>query len=325
MREQTGSSRVRVAICIGTFRRCELLRKLLIGISNLAFRKMPVPEITIIVADNDSTRSGEEVCATTQLPWSKKYVVEPQRGIAHVRNRAVREAGGVDFIAFLDDDEVPDSFWLDELLWIQSRFRADVVAGPVRNDFASDVPAWVTAGKFFDRVTFATGHSMDKCSTNNVLIERHVFDRVPSFDEGLELTGADDTHFFMRVNQTGHKIVWAADAFVYEAISASRANVRWLLQRGYRLGNSWSLCERSLSPGFGVRVVRFLKAVGWMAKGFALGLAAIVQGKTAMVWALREICYGAGQLSGLAGHKYQEYRSAGADSAERLAGLRQQA
>ncbi len=311
MPEQPRYTPLRVAICIATFRRAELLRKLLIGVSELAFRKVRVPEISVIVVDNDSSRTAEQVCAAILLPWPKKYVVEPRRGIARVRNTAVSEAGNVQFIAFLDDDEVPDPLWLDELLATQSQFEADVVAGPVLTDFASDVPNWVRAGRFFDRVTFTTGHSMDKCSTNNVLIRREVFDSVASFNEDFELTGADDTHFFMRVNRAGYRIVWAQDARVHEAISKSRANFAWLLQRGYRLGNSWSLCELSLDSRFATRLVRAAKALAWMAKGLALLGVSVFQGKTAVVWAFRTICYGAGQLSGLAGHKYQEYRSAG--------------
>jgi succinoglycan biosynthesis protein ExoM len=302
---------VQVAICIGTFKRRELLRKLLAGLSNLAFRKMPAPEIKVIVVDNDASRTGEYACAETPLPWPKKYVVEPRRGIAVVRNRAVLEAGNADFIAFLDDDEVPTAFWLDELLWTYAKFEADVVAGPVFTDFAADVPKWVLAGKFFARPAFQTGCSMDKCSTNNVLIRREVFDQVPSFNEQFELTGADDTEFFMRVRRAGFKIVWANDAIVHEAISKTRANFGWLLRRAYRLGNSWSLCESSLDGRFVTRVARAAKAFAWMARGLAQLALSAFQGKTAVVWALRTICYGAGQLSGLAGHKYQEYRTAG--------------
>ena len=324
MREQPRSNNVRVAICIGTFKRPALLRKLLTGISQLAFRKVSVPEIAVIVVDNDSSRTAEHACGEIPLPWSRKYVVEPRRGIARVRNTAVSEAGNVQFIAFLDDDEVPDPFWLDELLSTQLQFEADVVAGPVLIDFASDVPGWVRSGRFFDRATFPTGHSMDKCSTNNVLIRREVFDGVPSFNQEFELTGAEDTHFFMRVNRAGYQIVWARDAVVHEAISKTRANFAWLLQRGYRLGNSWSLCELSLNRRFGARVVRAAKAFTWIARGLALLPLSAFQGKTAVVWALRTICYGAGQLSGLAGHKYQEYRSAGTDPIEKLPRLSEQ-
>jgi len=316
---------VQVTICIGTFKRRELLRKLLIGVSKLVFSKVPIPEITVIVVDNDISQTAAEVCAEVQLPWLTKYVLQPRRGIATVRNTAVLAAGNVDFIAFLDDDEIPTPFWLDELLWTQSQFEADVVAGPVLTDFAPDVPRWVTSGKFFDRATFPTGHSMDKCSTNNVLIRREVFSVVPSFNEDLELTGADDTHFFMRVQRAGYKIVWARDAVVYESISKTRANFGWLLRRGYRLGNSWSLCELSLDRTFNTRIIRTLKGFGWIAKGLALGIASPFQGRTAIVWALRTICYGAGQLSGLTGHKYQEYRAAGMDSADKIATLSQQA
>jgi succinoglycan biosynthesis protein ExoM len=318
-------TKVRVALCIGTFRRRELLRDLLMGVSELAFRKVPVPDIRVIVVDNDCSGAAEATCNETQLPWLKQYVVEPRRGIARVRNTAISTAGNVEFIAFLDDDEVPTPFWLDELLWTQGQFEADVVAGPVLTDFAPDVPAWVRAGRFFDRSTFPSGHRMDKCSTNNVLIRREVFDGVPSFNEDLELTGADDTHFFMRVNRAGYTIVWASDAIVHEAISKTRANLGWLLRRGYRLGNSWSLCELSLDQRLSVRMVRFLKAFAWIAKGLALALLSLFKGKTDIVWALRTICYGAGQLSGLTGHKYQEYRSAGTDSLEKIAALRQQA
>jgi succinoglycan biosynthesis protein ExoM len=313
-----GPATMQVAICIGTFNRRDLLRKLLTGVAQLAFRKTPAPEITVIVVDNDAERSAEYVCNAAQLPWPIKYVVEPRRGIARVRNRAVFEAGNVDFIAFLDDDEVPTRFWLDELLWILSQFEAQVVAGPVITDFAPDVPGWIRGGKFFDKPTFESGYSMDKCSTNNVLIRREIFDRVPSFNEDFALTGAEDTHFFIRVKRAGYKIVWARDAVVHEAISTTRANFGWLLRRGYQLGNSWSLCELSLDDRFHTRLVRLLKAVALIAKGLTMALISPFRGRAAAVWGLREIYYGVGQLSGMAGHKYQEYRSAGMDSVEKI-------
>ena len=309
-----GTSYVHVAICIGTFKRRDLLRKLLSGVAQLAFRKMPVPEITVVVVDNDSEGSAEDICSAAQLPWQIRYVVEPRRGIARVRNRAVLEAGNVDFIAFVDDDEVPTPFWLDELLWIRSQFEADVVAGPVVTDFARDVPQWIRAGKFFDKPTFESGYSMDKCSTSNVLICREVFDRVHSFNEDFELSGAEDTHFFMRVKRAGYKIVWARDAVVHEAISTTRANCGWLLRRSYALGNSWPVCESSLDPRFRTKLARFAKGIAFIAKGLTVGLISPFLGKAGAVRALQLICNGAGQLSSVAGHRYQEYRSAGLDS-----------
>src|SRR5690242_10519913 len=102
---------MRVAICICTFRRRGLLRELLGGIVQLRFRKVQAPQMQIVLVDNDEQASAEEVCRSASVQWPIKYVVEPQRGITHARNRAIAEVGPVDFIAFIDDDEVPSAQW----------------------------------------------------------------------------------------------------------------------------------------------------------------------------------------------------------------------
>ena len=107
---------MQIAICICTFKRRDLLSKLLQGVSEQTFSKVSVPEITIVVVDNDSARSAEDICLAAPQRWPIKYVVEPRRNMASIRNRAVLEAGNPEFVALLDDDEVPTPQWLDELL-----------------------------------------------------------------------------------------------------------------------------------------------------------------------------------------------------------------
>jgi succinoglycan biosynthesis protein ExoM len=245
--------------------------------------------------------------------------VEPRRNMASIRNRAVFESGNPDFVALLDDDEVPTPRWLDELLSTCAQFQADVVSGPVTPVFSSDAPYWITSGGFFDRPRFETGHLMDKCSTNNVLVRREVFARAQHFEETMQLTGVEDTHFFMRVKQAGHKIVWANEALVFESIPSARANLRWILARGYRLGNTWVLCELSLDKRFSTRVLRALKAAAWIARGLATVAISPFTGKAGAVHGLRTVLYGVGEITALAGQKYQEYKSAGADAADRPA------
>ncbi|MGI8959263.1 MAG: glycosyltransferase family 2 protein [Bryobacteraceae bacterium] len=304
---------MRLGICIGTFRRRELLRQLLVGVSELTFQKMPAPDISVIVVDNESSRTAEEICGSVKLPWPIKYVVESQRGIAHVRNRAMLEAGNVDFIAFIDDDEVPTPLWLDELLWTQAEFAADVVSGPVLPAFTPDVPKWIRTGGLFRRPIFPVGYLMERCSTNNVLIRNEVFSRIPSFDQKFELTGADDTHFFLRVRQAGYRIIWSREAVVNEVISTQRANVGWILRRAYREGNGWVLCELSLDKRISTRTRRFLKAFARIFQGIACCLVSLFVGRAAIVRALSRVFLGVGMLVGLVGHKYQAYRTAGTD------------
>lgn len=310
---------MRVAICICTFKRRELLAKLLSGVAELTFSKVAAPEISVVVVDNDAARSAEEICAAAPQRWPIKYAVEPQRNMASVRNRAVLKAGDVDFVALLDDDEVPTPQWLDELLATQTQIEADVVSGPVTPVFSAETAEWIRTGGFFERPRFATGHVMDKCSTNNVLVRREVFARARHFEEGMQLTGVEDTHFFMRVKQAGYKIVWCDGALVHETIPAARANLRWLLARGYRLGNTWVLCELSLDRRWRTRALRAVKACAWVTRGLATMAAAPFTGKAGAVRGLRTALYGVGEITALAGQKYQEYKSAGMDPVDRPA------
>ena len=300
---------MRVAICIGTFRRPELLRNLLRAISQLQFRKMPPPVIEVIVVDNDVSRSAQPTCKLANYPWTIRYVCEPCRGIARVRNCAIAEAEGAMFLAFIDDDEAPAPEWLDELLWAQSQYQADVVSGAVLPEFLSEVPVWIKKGGFFNRPVLPTGDTVDLCSTNNVLIRRDTLRSVPGFDEKFNLTGGEDTHYFLRLRRLGFRMVASQEAIVYESISEGRANIAWILRRAYQSGNSWALCERDLDARLSVVLLRCLKAVIHMSTGVALLLPAASLGKALSVACLKKICLGAGMLTGAVGHRFLPYRN----------------
>jgi succinoglycan biosynthesis protein ExoM len=305
--------RLRVAVCIATYRRPHMLRELLEGISKLRFLKFPAPDLIVIVVDNDPARSAEDICRASSLPWRLKYTAEPRRGIPQARNRSIREAESADFIAFIDDDEYPSTVWLDELLWTQAKFGADVVCGPILPDFDDDVPNWVRAGKFFDRGIQDSGKATDACRTGNSLVRKALFDHLSLFDERFALTGGEDTQFFLRVRQSGFTMVSSGHAFVHEPIPRSRGNLRWLLRRAYQSGNSWVLCEKSLDQRKFTRLIRFVKGCGRMAQGALTIPVSAIRGKAALARALRNIALGAGMLSGLAGRRYEPYRSAGAN------------
>jgi succinoglycan biosynthesis protein ExoM len=308
--------RMRLAICIGTFRRRGLLQVLLDGISRLTFCKVPRPEITIIVVDNDVNRSAETVCREARLSWPVKYFVEPRRGISFVRNRAIAEAGDVDFIATIDDDEVPSAEWLDELLWTQREFKADIVNGPVLPQYDDRVANWVKQGKFFVHANYLTGTRVTFCYTGNSLIRSEVFSDVPLFDNRFALTGGEDTHFFLRAQQAGYTIIWSREAITYEWISTARASAAWILRRQYQLGNCWAYCELSLDRRIHVRVIRLAKASAFIAIGSALTLCSAFLGKAATGRALQRVSRGLGMLTAMAGFRFRAYQPKSKEPAE---------
>ena len=299
----------RVAICIATYRRIELLRDLLGALAQLTFQKACKPDIEIIIVDNDSSRTAEDACKIEGYPWSIRYFCEPIRGIARARNRAIDEVTDANFLAFVDDDELPGARWLDELLWAQREFQADVVSGPVVPAYTTTVPKWVRNGGFFRRPIFHSGEVVKLCSTNNVLIRSSVLFKVPGFNELFNFTGGEDTHFFLRVRESGFRMIFSREAIIYEPVTEKRANVPWLLRRGYQSGNSWALCEHEIRPRDSG--TRGFKGIGHICRGLARALVSIWFGKSAIVRDLQELCAGAGMLAGALGHRFQPYDDSG--------------
>ena len=227
------------------------------------------------------------------------------------RNKAVACTGeNVDFIAFIDDDEVPEPNWLDELLHTQKSYNSDVVSGPVLPYFKESVPAWMIEGGFFERLRYQTGYPLEFAATNNVLIRSEVFQKMDKiFDEDLALTGGSDKEFFVRVYRAGYKIVWADEALVYEWIPKSRANVKWILQRSYRLGNTDGLCELDFNPSISARIIRITKSSGRIVLGVLFIPLSLALGQLVFINNLRSICRGAGILAAIVGSRYEEYRT----------------
>src|SRR5579872_6820516 len=123
----------RVVIAIPTYRRPLSLKRLLDAIARLHTRH----DVTVLVADNDCEKQeGLALCQrlAPSYRWPLAAVPAPERGIAQVRNVLVEHAlrdRRCTFVAMIDDDEWPDTGWLDEFLAVQRRIGADVLQGSI--------------------------------------------------------------------------------------------------------------------------------------------------------------------------------------------------
>jgi succinoglycan biosynthesis protein ExoM len=303
----------RVSVCVVTRRRPKALARLLRGLAELAFDKCAEPSIQIVVVDNDAEGSGRSVVlhARAALRWPVDYAVEPRQGIAIARNTAVaRTSADTEFIAFIDDDEVPAREWLDELLAAQAHYGADIVAGPVLPRFEASVAPWLEHGGFYCRKRYPTGSPIDRVATNNVLFRRSIFfDAEIRFNERMALTGGADTLFFLEATRAGFRAVWADAAHVEEWLPASRLKAQWLLLRAYRGGNSFSLGQLELEPAILTRLSRFAKGAARILVSVFRIPAALVGGRPALLRALMGVMLGAGTIAAVLGARYDEYRT----------------
>ena len=123
-----------VAVCVITYRRPEGLKRLLESLNALTFQAQAL-DLRVVVVENDETGLAQRVCndVRSTLRWPLEYHVEPQRGIPFARNKAVAVAKQTaDFIAFIDDDEVPDAGWR-----INTLDRHLFSATPIHESYAS--------------------------------------------------------------------------------------------------------------------------------------------------------------------------------------------
>jgi len=233
-------SRPHIAVCVCTYKRTLLLPDLIHALE----MQRTDDEFTheLIVADNDAERSAEpiihQLAQRASIPIS--YCVEPQMNIALARNAAVAKATG-DFVAFIDDDEVPIADWLHELFRTQAAHAADAVLGPVLSRFDQEPPAWVTKGGFFDRPRHPTGHRIawPEARTGNVLLVRKSLEHLnPPFRPQFG-SGGEDVDFFRRLAEQGGVLVWSNDAVAYERIPPYRCTRRFLAGRALLRGSNF--------------------------------------------------------------------------------------
>jgi len=193
----------------------------------------------IIVVDNDRSETARPVCeafqAISRLPL--EYDVEPIQNIALARNRAVGHATG-DYVAFIDDDEIPDDTWLLRLFEACERFQSDGVLGPVRPFYEEEPPAWVLKGKFHERSEHPTGRELrwDQARTGNVLLRREVLGATQApFDADFGM-GGEDREFFKQAISRGCRFVWCAEAPVRELVPIARCRRSFMLKRALLRG-----------------------------------------------------------------------------------------
>jgi succinoglycan biosynthesis protein ExoM len=226
-----------ITVCICTYQRPTYLSKLLRSLRNQ--HNNGAFSLTVVVVDNDAAESARPVVlsavAVTEFPIH--YVVEPTQNIALARNMALREATG-DFVAFIDDDEIPCDFWLNELLSTYRHRRADGVLGPVLPEYEAPPPEWVLKGRFFERPNHNTGTYLNwyETRTGNVLLGKHLFvDAENNFRTQFGI-GGEDRDFFRRLIEKGHQFVWCEEAPVYESVPPNRWERSFMLKRAIQRG-----------------------------------------------------------------------------------------
>jgi succinoglycan biosynthesis protein ExoM len=228
-----------ISVCVCTFRRPLLLKRLLLGLEGQVTDGTFT--YSIVVVDNDGQRSAQG-CVTEFAARSRvttTYAVESQQNIALARNEALRHAKG-GFVAFIDDDEFPRPDWLLLLVRACERFGADVVLGPVRPHFEEQPPQWIIRGRFCERPEYETGRIVkwDEGRTGNILFRTRVLGGSRQAFDAKFGDGGEDKDFLKRVAEGGAVLVWCNEAVVHESVPRARWKRSYMVRRALLRGRN---------------------------------------------------------------------------------------
>ena len=265
----------RITVAIPTYNRADFLRQTLAG---LAQQNYPRDQFEVLVIDNnsrDDTRAVVESFAAS--PPAPRYVLEPQQGLDHARNRAIAEARG-DIILFGDDDILVQPDWIAQMavpLLVDAGRRIGAVGGEVIPVFPDGLPAWVA--EWHSPLAFRpdTGPLPAKHSPMgaNLAFPRWVFERLGPFHTALDRAAGNyfsggDSEMIRRVRDTGLEVWFSPGAAVKHQMPASRTTFRYAARHAFDSARS-RVIDRAGQPGAAAYLGgRFLANVGK-----ALGLA----------------------------------------------------
>jgi len=231
-----------ISVCICTYKRPELLRRLLCRLEEQEMEGLF--EYSVVIADNDKSESARETVESfaRQSRVCVEYHVEPEQNIALARNMTVKHAAG-DLVAFIDDDESPIKEWLLRMHAALSKYGADGVLGPVKPLFEAAPPQWIIKAGLFERPNsqcYQTGLVLDwrQTGTGNVLVKRGVLSELAGPFNSEFGSGGEDFDFFRRAMALSKVFVWCEEATVYEIVPIERTRLSFQLRRALLRGKA---------------------------------------------------------------------------------------
>ena len=210
------------------------------NVTNQSVEQLPWLTISIVLIDNSADASLSEYAKiwSGQTPnFHYKHVA--RAGIPVARNAALEEAMKLDadYIAFVDDDEIVEPYWLHTMMMGMDQFKADVVNGASQR--CGTLEEALEKAAAASKPTHPILKKMARtASTCNVIFKAHILETKPvlRFDEDLITLGGSDADFFMRAHDRGAKIARLKNAYSYEVWPEDRQSLEYQLARAWRVG-----------------------------------------------------------------------------------------
>lgn len=299
-----------LAVCIPTYQRPVMLKKLLLSIFGNRIDKTIINAVDIIIVDNDINRSAEETVNKLRDNYIRSgkllYYNHPDKGLSNVRNEMLKKAllQNPDFIIFVDDDEYVTPEWLNELLKTILRNNADAAIGPVIAELDESVSRYVRY--FFIRKEYPDNSIVDSLATGNLILRRKSFEKFDIwFDNRFNSTGSEDSFFGIQLMKRGATIYFAANAIAYETIPDKRATLKWLIKSSFNGAVTYTYIQK-IEKNFFQLFKKMVISVLYLIAGILSFLILLFPFRW-KYWGILRVSESIGGFAGLVGILFHEY------------------
>jgi GT2 family glycosyltransferase len=203
---------IRVSVIIPTFNRPSQLGACLAALERSTY---PKPSLEVIVVDDGGDHDLDPLIAEVGQDLSVRVLVQSNGGPASARNMGVLHARG-DFLAFTDDDCLPERDWLPALVGRLAEDPSRIYGGYTVNALPQNV--YATASQSL--IDYLYGYyNADPAqarffSSNNIAMSREAFLELGGFDTGFPLASGEDRDLCDRWLRLGHRMSFAPEARV---------------------------------------------------------------------------------------------------------------
>ncbi|MCX8281995.1 glycosyltransferase [Phyllobacterium sp. 0TCS1.6C] len=305
--------KIEVVVTLPTFKRPEHLLKTLASLEAQQTRR----RFAVIVMENEAERREGAAAALELFAGGKipgLLIIAHDRGNCNAYNAGWRTALAVfprfSSLVVIDDDEIADPNWLENLCATREAFGVDFVGGPQIPIFARKEHQSFASHPVFRPHYSQTGPVPILYSSGNLLIGRNVLEAMPFpfLDLAFNFMGGGDSDFIDRSVRRGFRLAWCAEAPVYETVPERRVEASWIRARALRNGVISSLIERRKHAGgaFG-RTKTTLKSLALLAASPARGAVAALKSGSLSIGAY-PIYIGLGRVLADFGYSNEQYR-----------------
>lgn len=211
----------KVSIVICTYNRSDFLNRTLKSLKNLHYSNFEV-----IVVNGPSTDRTDEVLKKYEK--SIKIAKNDKANLSISRNIGIAKSSG-DIVAFIDDDAIPDKYWLDDIVSLYTDSSIGGVGGKVYGPGDSHfqfengyVNFWgeSESKNYGEDYNDPNGEKYNMMLGTNATFSKEALIKVGGFDEYYDYFH-DESDLCVRIIQAGYKILNHNHAYIHHEYAKS--------------------------------------------------------------------------------------------------------